>query len=97
MKVYELLDKPEKWIQGELAKNAKGETTLPTSQDAVCYCLMGALMKCYGNKSSIIPIEAKVRKALGEDQFHGGSYVNWNDDPQRKYEEVLALVKELDL
>lgn len=50
MKVYQLISKHQKWCKKDYAKNSFGNRTDPYSNDAVRFCLVGAISKCYGNK-----------------------------------------------
>jgi hypothetical protein len=47
MKVKELLSEESKWTTGVLAKNGDGYDCSPTDPDASCFCLLGAIDKCY--------------------------------------------------
>lgn len=47
MKVQELLSDRSKWTQGRLARDARGIPCSPRSSEAVCWCVYGALDKCY--------------------------------------------------
>ena len=40
MKVYELLDSPDKLIVGSFAKAANGDTVSSYSEEAVCWCIV---------------------------------------------------------
>jgi hypothetical protein len=82
MKVYELLAKPEAWLQGGPVIYQGGKE--------VSWCLMVALDKVYGADASHHTdiIKAKTKSY---------SIVSWNDAPERTHEEVLALCKELDI
>lgn len=87
MKIKELLSGPEKWTQHTYARDKNGRDCSQWSQEAVCWCLYGAVDKCYEN---IIEIDNKIREKVI-------SIVDWNDDPNRTFEEVKALVEELDI
>ncbi len=90
MKVYELLDKPEKWIQGTMALDSRREECDPRDDKAVCFCLAGAVAHCYPidlYPAIRLRIEARVRTMP----------TSWNDREHRTYEEVIALAKELDI
>lgn len=90
MKIRELLDKPEKWTQGCTARDKDGIHVMLTSAAAVCWCLMGAVWKCY------LPNECgQIFTVLGK---HVGDNVGfWNDARERTFEDVQKLIKELDL
>lgn len=48
MKVRELLSDPARWTTDRFAKDAAGYGVDPKDGRAVCWCLIGALEKCYG-------------------------------------------------
>lgn len=95
MKVYELLDKPEKWTKGENARDAEGNKVRPDNPTAVCWCLEGAIRYCYGESW-----RTSYYKAEDAVQDMSGGYLNafeWNDAPRRTYKQVIALCKKLDI
>lgn len=89
MKVHELLDAPEKWTQAAYAKNAQGERVEYCEPEAVCWCLEGAMMRCYG--ADFIKKLATVETHLSSEITH------WNDQPSRTFEQVRAIALELDI
>lgn len=81
MKVYELLDAPEKWTQGHYHRvDENGQES---------WCLYGAVTMCYPT-----PRTEVLGKII--DRIKRGPEA-WNDDPIRTYEQVIALAKELDI
>lgn len=87
MKAFELLEKPGAWTRNALARNAAGEPVTPYGQGAVCWCVVGAVLKCYENTDFAL-------QSLNE---RVGMVVAWNNDPRRTQAEVVAVLKELDL
>ena len=93
MKIKELFTDSSKWTKGSLARDKNGDLTSYYSSDAVCFCLHGAIYKCYedfGDKSSIIT--NKIRKEIKRYSISG-----WNDAEERTFEEVKNLVEKLDI
>jgi len=89
MKAWELLSDPKKWTQGTYATTAKGMNAMANSKNAIKWCTVGALQKCYGEKW--LEVEMK---------FHKKTKVNtvaWNDAPERTHSEVLAALKAADV
>ena len=89
MKAYELLNDKSKWCQGQAAMTASGDSVGVHSAWAVRWSLMGALGRCYeftcwGKKEDI-------ERRLGSDVD------NWNDAEERTYEDVIGLLKRLDI
>lgn len=85
--VSSLLNDPRRWCQGAYARDGAGRPTLVVNSNTVCWCLMGACMVVYREKShiAISKIEAHIGGAIGR----------WND--AATHDEVLSLVKELGL
>lgn len=90
MKIQELLDKPEKWTQYTSARDINGKDVGYEADSAVCWCLIGAILKCYGEKSE--NVMDKIYKA-----FKGESIALYNDAKERTFKDVMKLVKELDI
>lgn len=90
MTVKELLTSPEKWTRGESARDINGRPVMTDSKEAVSWCLVGALMKCYRG-SKVAYLRTRIGNLL---QI---SVEGWNDDPNRKFEDVKALVEQLDI
>lgn len=89
MKAWQLIEKPENWCRGVNAKDKDGNSVKPGSPDAVSFCILGAIIQCYGlcNHRSIA---SKV-----EEKLNNGSMAIFNDT--HTHAEVLALLKELDV
>lgn len=97
MKVWQLLNAPEKWCQRVEAMDFKGMPVNALASDAVCWCLGAALEKCYYDVLSVsqpklFRAREKVIGALGR-----GSIISWNDEVNRTFEEVRQLVRSLDI
>jgi hypothetical protein len=84
MKAYELLDSPAKWTKGGTARDVAGNIVDHADKDAVCWCVLGAVWKIGG-------FATELYDRLGD------CVVDWNDAPERIYEEVIAVLKELDI
>lgn len=99
MKIKELLASPDSWTQGTVAQDAQGNPVGYSNEKAVCWCLLGALMKCYSDPDEQLRISLRISEALKK--HHNVPlilpYTFWNDLESRTHEEVLALVNELDI
>lgn len=92
-KIKELLAKPESWAQGSLARNRRGEAVGPSDESACCFCLWGAVVRCYPERSQYCDvldalhaaIEARVGKRL--------SLVSFNDRSETTHADILAVVE----
>lgn len=88
MKIKELFTDSSRWTKGALARDINGEFT--DIDHGYSFCLSRAIYKCYPYDSKLIifKIKPKLKEPL---------IVNWNDAPERTFEEVKALVEELDI
>lgn len=93
MKIHELFTDARRWTQGTFARNARGETVATSNPAATCWCLEGAMMRCYPNMYEQDRVNTTIRRELGL----GGGVVTWNDAPERTFDEVKALVTALDI
>lgn len=93
MKIKELFSGPEKWTKGHNAREADGTETFTHDQSARCWCLWGALIKCYHGLSE----ETSRISYLLQATIPGGKVSQWNDAPERTFAEVKALVEKLDI
>ena len=99
MKVKELLTGPEKWTQNAWGRNIAGQDLFSLGKQplfvvsdpsVVCWCLIGAVMRCYP-RCHRIPLD-KICKKLKT-----VAVTEWNDAPERTFEDVRKLVEELDI
>ncbi len=77
-----LIENPVNWIKHANARDAHGYAVNARSEDAVCFCMMGALFHA-GSLGIDDPYWA-LRAVLHE------GIVEWNDHPNRTHAEVLA-------
>jgi hypothetical protein len=89
--VAELLSDPARWTQGYYARDAKGALVGPASQRAVCWCLLGAIVRVYGRRGHSSCLVASLREALNLPP--DVTLTNWNDAPARTHAEVLDLCR----
>ena len=90
-------DNPKTWTQGSYGRDYNGDPAGPQGGFATSWCILGAASKVYpgfnDHKRQEILVRLK-RYAV----VHGfGSISGWNDAPNRTFEEVKALVKELNI
>jgi len=90
MKPSELLDSPEKWTTGELARDKDGNKCDPLSPEAVCWCIEGAYRRVYGyDMEAIIGVFLIRQLGLTETAFR------FNDS--HTFEEVRQVLINADL
>ena len=94
MKIRELLTDESKWCKKSYAFDAQGRKTTGYSPNAVKFCLVGAAQHCYG--TGYIEYVIKMQDALKR-KFDVGVIALWQDQPERTFAEVKALVEELDI
>ncbi len=87
----ELLSDPTKWTQGESARDEHGNKCSALEPQAVCFCLLGAMNRCYPGQTFT---EAYNKLAKN---VPNGDIADWNDDVMRTHPQVLALITELDI
>lgn len=92
LKIRELLSDESKWTQGHLALRADGLDTAVEVDDAIRFCLYGAVERCYGPFGVLRSHEiyGRIIDDLRTDP------VRWNDAPDRTFADVRALVERLD-
>jgi hypothetical protein len=96
MKVHELYSDSSCWNQGNYAKTVSGQGVLPDAPEATCWCLMGALYKCYPDTKYRLTVMTKIYDHLHKLKLPR-SLVLFNDDPETTYETVKALALKLDI
>jgi len=91
--VVALLSRPGTWTQRCDAIRADGSHANPWDPDAVAWCFIGAIYKCYYSQTlkfkEVIPVIGRVVERIGPD------IESWNDHPDRTIDDVLALAREL--
>jgi hypothetical protein len=106
MKIHELYDGPDKWTKDEFAKDGDGDEAEVDNKDAVCWCLVGAARFCYDDETAREEVFQKMAARIAGEPGAPKRPVSasdqemvelWNDDPDREFREVRALVLELDV
>lgn len=98
LKVQDILASPSSWNKYSTALDSEGQGTCSQYHDAVSWCLMGAIIKCYGgpeekgsDSAELQFVCNKVTKKIGQ------GIMGWNDADERTHEQVLALCEELEI
>ena len=82
------------WCQGAEARNAAGEDVDEFIGDPVSWCPIGATFAAYPGMDGYATREAlfgAIDRMLKDDEVS-----NWNDDPDRTQEEVVAFMLEVE-
>ena len=85
-----LLSNPDHWIKGTLAKNSEGIAVTPLADDAVCWCLEGAIERV-APKFNVAPqaIYEEIRKTL-----RYGLIFSFNDKSYTTHEDVMKVLSD---
>ena len=96
MKVWQLLDSPDKWIQNQLAQDSQGKSVNPEYESGCKWCLAGAICTCYPKTWREVwnSLNDTLKKRTNSEYC---SVPGWNDNPKRKWEDVYNLCKELNI
>lgn len=92
MKVRELLKDAGCWTKGVFALNAAGDEVSAYAQQATCFCLEGAIMKCYPPGIKRIEVIRCVEQKVGYNNIPA-----WNDREVTTFTDVRKLIEELDI
>jgi hypothetical protein len=99
MKIHELYSDESKWCQGTFAKDQDGKDVGANQPEAVCWCLVGASLKCYPSEIEAYRIRKKIKEAVSPPTMNSNLFYisDWNDTPKRQFSEVRELVLRLDV
>ena len=98
MKVKELFSDESRWTRFRMARTPDGEGCLPDNPDASCWCLLGAIEVCYSCYAGSTHFSILYDKIVQDLNLVGDSFIlEWNDAPERTFEEVKQLVERLDI
>jgi len=93
MKPSELLSDKTKWTKWVSARSATQKAVEPDDEKAVCWCVIGAINKCYGYGSeynrAIGALRDIIRKKYG---LFG--IASWQDLRDTTFEQVKEVLKE---
>jgi hypothetical protein len=97
MKVKELLADPARWTQGLLAKDESGRQVGIDSEGAICWCIAGAIRKCYPNYEEAKGARKKILCVIDpETEFpQWRKIVIFNDTAT--HAEVMKVLEEADV
>lgn len=81
------------WTKGFMARDGEGQPTQPLHQAAVCWCVMGALVKASVKPESDFGASSADSAALLHRFLPWGvGLAEFNDDPTTGQEDVLRLL-----
>jgi hypothetical protein len=95
MTVQELLSDESKWTTYTYARNVDGARVNYASPDAVCWCVLGAIRKCYPDSAIHYQdiLEKTIQKLTSE--FHTAA--DYNDYDSTTFADIQNLIKEANI
>ena len=101
MKAYELIEQFD-WCQGDYALNENGAYVAPENPEAVCFCSLGAIVRCYeaglSQDLAVQRLASEIQRGEHYLFISGGSVVvRWNDTRGRKKQDVIEMMKAADV
>jgi len=96
MKIKDFYTDASKWTKNAFGRDEKGiSVSLDDVDKAQSCCLYGALHRCYLDQKERLHALSKLMCFLKDRDLE--SLTHFNDHHDRKFEEVKALVEELDI
>lgn len=96
MKVKDLLKDPSAWTRGRLAQDRDGKIVSPFDPSACCFCLLGAMFRCYPEDGEKDAAFAKLKQAITEHGYRFSSVVGFNDRVAT-HAEILTVLETADI
>ena len=84
-----LIADPERWTQGEAARNAHGLPVDPRDTDAACWCPIGACLRVSFTHAGPAMWELTRGLPRSWDYGHRWPLANWNNAPRRTHRAIL--------
>ncbi len=83
-----LLAEPPSWTKGKSARNAEGNRTEPTRDDAVCWCLLGAIYRITNYDCNLFIVINNIMRGL----VNNTAITAYNDNPTTTHADILKLI-----
>ena len=93
MKVIELLSDESKWTKGSYALDTNHESVGANDINSVCWCLEGAIKKCYVTVEERMSARKTIEEVINKDRYYKMTAVGFNDHDTTKFEDVIRYVK----
>lgn len=103
MKIQTLYRRADAWTRNEYARNALGDSCDVDASEAMCFCMLGAIDRCYPLQRDrvrvINQVFRTVRKTLGLPVRGSDVYsrrltiASWNDQAGRTIQEIRRVVR----
>lgn len=95
MKAYEVLEQHD-LCKGWFARNISGQRISINDPEACSFCTVGAIDKAYEDHKTNQEMRFKLEEYLHA-KTGSFSIASWNDGPTQTKEEVISVLKELDI
>lgn len=93
MLIQTLFRKEDRWIQRDMAIDAQRRSVDVSDPEAVCFCLAGALTRCYPDSTARQKAIRKISRVLARTfNWHGG-IIGWNDESVRTITDIRKVVR----
>jgi hypothetical protein len=92
MKLSTLFRTKKSWCQGWVAKDSAGHPVETNNRNAVSFCLLGGLRRCYfkpGDINRYVRMRGRIEKCLPLNRSISG----FNDDPSTTFADIRRLIK----
>ena len=95
--VLELLSDPTRWIQGNYARNAKGNKVNYDSDTATCWCLSGSIAYIYGIGHEYTTNKRALEKAIDVREADKlpkkVTVVQFNDNENTTHDDIIHVLE----
>ena len=85
--IRKLLATPDRWTQGAMARDKRGDVELDISSKAVCWCLVGSIRYVCRTFTRRWTTYEFLAGLLGFEDI-----AEWQDAPERTHADILALL-----
>jgi hypothetical protein len=94
MKAKDLLTDSSRWTKWAYGRDASGRPTHPRNEDAVKFCVIGAIMRAYQGEEFDRALRA-VERAIP--RRWGKRVSDWNDYHGRTFDQVRRVLEAADV
>lgn len=95
MKIKELLTDESKWTKEVNARDSRGVPIDPNSDGASCFCIIGAIFKCYPDPQEHNDVYDKI-KAEVTSRYPTPFLSDWNDH-EATFEQIREVLEKVDV
>lgn len=87
----QIISDPARWIKHTYAQNADGNPTEVLALDAVCFCMLGAVKRAYGDHITLTPMVRILANVIGRGEHRDNllAIYSYNDKPIRSHQDVM--------